>query len=561
EHSLDFLTTSLRNIPERHRSLRAVFDSSWNMLEDDEQQMLRQLSIFRGGFAADSARRVTGGSLLTLSALVDKSMLSQVAGRYQIHELLRQYAARKLAEHPEEQAQTQAAHSQYFAQYLEAREGSLSNNRSDTAYSEVLSEIDNIAAAWEFALDHSDQDRISRFLRPLYRLFDIQSRYLDGEALFQRAAEVLGASLTGPNDVTQARALLLQAACLQSMARYDEAEQIVSVVVPVFRAEGAPWELRIALACLGAIIYARGEYRGAQTYYEEAYELVINAGGDPVIILLRLSDIAAILGEYEKARGILEQALSFLSDRSSQHSRMRFLLTLGDINCKLGRFEEARANFQEAREYSEALKATNSGGVALVSLARVAFGTGAYAESRAYCRESIRMFEDIHNQWGKAFALIHLGKAAQALDDRAEARHHYRNSLEIAEQVGSPWLKSVALRQLGKSLLSVGDVEESLRHLQDSLRTAIEIQAIPLAVDALAGVAEYYAAHQQGEQAVSLAAFLLSQPYSEFETRRDADRVIARFEPDFPAVELERLKSQSAGQALSDVAATILELA
>src|SRR5690606_25205906 len=155
-----------------------------------------------------------------------------------------------------------------------------------------------------------------------------------------------------------------------------------------------------------------GEYHQAQEYFEEVYDLTLKTGGDPVIMLLRLSDIATVLGEYQKARRIMEEALSVLEDSGGQQSRMRFLLTLGDINCKLGNFDEARANFQEALELSEALKATNSGGVARVSLARVAYGVGAFAEARNYCRQSIEMFESIHNQWGKAFALIHLGKTA-----------------------------------------------------------------------------------------------------------------------------------------------------
>src|SRR5690606_15400530 len=478
--SLDFLTTSLRNIPERHRSLRAVFDSSWNMLDEEEQRVMRQLAVFRGGFQPDAARTITGASLLTLSALVDKSLLSQVNGRYQTHELLRQYAARKLGENRDEERQCQIQHSLYFAEYIHERESRLTNNRRDSAYNEVIQDIDNIAAAWQFALEEGDADSIGRFLRPLYRLFDIQSRYLDGEQVFRAAAEKLGAVPSGENNLIQARALLLRASCLQSMAQYDEAEKIVTSVLPVFRSHDAPWELRVALACIGAIVYARGEYHQAQEYFEEVYDLTLKTGGDPVIMLLRLSDIATVLGEYQKARRIMEEALSVLEDSGGQQSRMRFLLTLGDINCKLGNFDEARANFQEALELSEALKATNSGGVARVSLARVAYGVGAFAEARNYCRQSIEMFESIHNQWGKAFALIHLGKTAHALENHAEARHHYQTSLQIAAQVGSPWLSSVALRQLARANAKLDGADQAYQNLLDALRAALEINAMPL---------------------------------------------------------------------------------
>ncbi|UCC87925.1 MAG: hypothetical protein JSV81_01130, partial [Anaerolineales bacterium] len=91
ETSLDFLTTTLRNVPQRHRSLRAVFDQSWNLLSEAEQAVLKQLSVFRGGFQRQAAQVVTGASLPQLSSLVDQSLLQVTpSGRYQMHELTRQ---------------------------------------------------------------------------------------------------------------------------------------------------------------------------------------------------------------------------------------------------------------------------------------------------------------------------------------------------------------------------------------------------------------------------------------------------------------------------------------
>ena len=97
EGSIDFLATTLRNVPERHRSLRAVFDQSWDRLSEAEQAVLAKLSVFRGGFQREVAEAVTGTSLWLLSSLADKSLLHVTpSGRYEIRELLRQYVAEKL---------------------------------------------------------------------------------------------------------------------------------------------------------------------------------------------------------------------------------------------------------------------------------------------------------------------------------------------------------------------------------------------------------------------------------------------------------------------------------
>jgi predicted ATPase len=97
ERGLGILESPARNVPARHRSMRAVFEYSWNLLTDSERDVFKKVSVFRGGFSRDAAEKVAEASLSVLSALVDKSLLQvDAAGRYDIHELLRQYGAEQL---------------------------------------------------------------------------------------------------------------------------------------------------------------------------------------------------------------------------------------------------------------------------------------------------------------------------------------------------------------------------------------------------------------------------------------------------------------------------------
>jgi len=114
ERSLDFLATSGRDVPERHRSLRAVFDHSWNLLSAEERAALCRLSVFRGSFGRQPAEQAAGVSLPLLTALVNKSLLRRdEAGRYSLQKLIRQYAADCLHTDPEEDSATRDDHSQY----------------------------------------------------------------------------------------------------------------------------------------------------------------------------------------------------------------------------------------------------------------------------------------------------------------------------------------------------------------------------------------------------------------------------------------------------------------
>ena len=103
EAGISVLDTNAYDMPERHRSIQAVFNTSWQRLPDSGKTALARLSVFQGGFTLEAAKVITGTSNQTLALLVSRSLLQfyQPDGRYQFHELLRQFAADKLAKNHE----------------------------------------------------------------------------------------------------------------------------------------------------------------------------------------------------------------------------------------------------------------------------------------------------------------------------------------------------------------------------------------------------------------------------------------------------------------------------
>ena len=97
--NLDLPASVFRNLPERQRSLRAVFQSSWDLLTSEERQALARSSLFEGGFTLLAAERVTGCNARTMASLVSKSLLRlRSDGRYEMHSLLRAFAGELLDE-------------------------------------------------------------------------------------------------------------------------------------------------------------------------------------------------------------------------------------------------------------------------------------------------------------------------------------------------------------------------------------------------------------------------------------------------------------------------------
>ena len=153
QRGTDALTSAWRDVPARQRSMRAVFDHSRRLLSRAEQRILRRLSVFRGGFPSEAAQQVTGATRTTLTALVDKSLLRRnAAGIYDMHELVRQYAAEQLAMVPEDDERTREAHCRYYGAMLSEREAGLVGHGQPTALAEIDRAIENVRAGGEWAV-------------------------------------------------------------------------------------------------------------------------------------------------------------------------------------------------------------------------------------------------------------------------------------------------------------------------------------------------------------------------------------------------------------------------
>jgi predicted ATPase/DNA-binding SARP family transcriptional activator len=158
--SFDFLETDAADVPDRQRSLRAIFDSSWKMLTPDEQLTFRRLCAFRGGFTRQAAQDVIGASLRTLLSLANKSWITQDdRGRYQLHEVLRQFGLERLQSNPAEWQEVKGRHAEYFANYLSEQGQILHTSDQLQAIQRLTNEIDsNIPDAWDWLLDNGQTD-------------------------------------------------------------------------------------------------------------------------------------------------------------------------------------------------------------------------------------------------------------------------------------------------------------------------------------------------------------------------------------------------------------------
>jgi predicted ATPase/DNA-binding SARP family transcriptional activator len=231
---LDLLETSSPDVERRHRSLRSVIDWSWELLTDDERRVLGRLSVLRGGFDLDAAAAVAGAGLPLLAGLVDQSLVAVgTDSRYGMHELLRQYAAERLAADPTDERATRRRHAEHYAALLPDPAGAAAGDDGG-----LDAEVENLRAGTDWLVEHGDPPALDRHLARLWPLYRRRG-------WFREAQAVLGAALRRPEVPALARAgwhRLLAEAHLQlgemapARLHYERALALLGNRVPSSRA-------------------------------------------------------------------------------------------------------------------------------------------------------------------------------------------------------------------------------------------------------------------------------------------------------------------------------------
>ncbi|MEL6408311.1 MAG: NB-ARC domain-containing protein, partial [Chloroflexota bacterium] len=176
QKNLDILSTSMRDVPPRQRSLRAIFDYSWERLSPDEQDLLMKFSIFRGGCTTEAIETIIGTKPLIVQGLVMKALLTRSrTGRYEIHELLRQYAENRL-QAKDTANNIQTIYATYYLHFVRQREEKLKDHRQLDAIRQLDTDLDNLGVAWMWAIKQQQRDSIDKSMEALWLFMLLTNR-------------------------------------------------------------------------------------------------------------------------------------------------------------------------------------------------------------------------------------------------------------------------------------------------------------------------------------------------------------------------------------------------
>ena len=586
ERNLDFLASSFRDLPQRHQSLRAVFNHSWNLLTETEQITFCRLCLFGSSFTREAAEQIAGATLPILHALNNKSLLSRrPSGRYGVHTLLRQYAAEQLRQWPNLWTQTHTQHSQFFLHLLQTetavlQQGGLQSN----SLLHLKKELEEIRLAWRWASDHNLTDLLQQAAEPLFTLYVMLNRLQEGEEAFAQLvtqqAIIAQAEAAPPNPLILGLAYAFQGRFNLMLGHQQTAQNLCQQSLLLVDGEEWPRE-RALISTLAIEANLTEPGMEPETLYETAVTYYTQTGDEWGLATAHFNLVAHYRAvgsphHYEAEQRLLQKSYHLRQKIGDQWGLAKCLNNLGIIAYERGNYTEAEQYARQGLQLHRQLN--NQLGVAysLNHLAQTMSTQGDYIQAQQYYEESLAIFEAFGDRREIAICLDCIGYINYLMDNIAEAKHYYEESLlicqkmddiqgiawsfhnlgDIARRQGElhkaqqfyqkshemhlqkeplDWGRVVSLIKLGRTTLALGNHTDALTLLHQALHLATQTERFREALDALYSIAHILWHWQQAEDALRCLALIQAHHATAKKTLDAAQQDWATWQQAIPA--------------------------
>ena len=565
EKEVDFLTTRMRHVPERHRSIRAVFAYSWELLSSEEQAALQRLSVFRGGFEREAAKDVANASLYLLSGLVDKSLLGLVgtdpdsSPRYHIHELLRQFAAEKL-DRADGKVDAQNAHSRYYLTLVAEQEARLRRSTVLNALAAIERDIDNVRVALQWGIRYQMGLFNQSLGFVLWQYYELRGWFLEAEATFGLIARQFK-QLCDSNPLREGEAP--SAACIlwaQYNAHLGSAQARLGFPIALATIRQslaslptsvphARWARSYALLTLGFYSGFTAEQADASAYLREGIELA-GAIGDELLQAIGLiieGQLAHEAGDYQTAQDSLERCDLILKSMGEGLWNSYVLSNLGRLAATRGDFAAAEAFQQECLRQRQTIGDHMATGFALKDLGDIARQQGNYPTAHRYYQQHVAIAQQTNHSHDRARGLWSLGNLALVEGNLGAANRFFEESLQTGldqKFPGGP----------GWVALELGAYPEAKELFLTALQSTLSTRNKLMALDRLVGLAHVIVHQGQITEALELLALAQHHPSLSHEIGEKVRRLWAELLAELPPHLVA--EAESVGRSL-DLWATI----
>jgi predicted ATPase/DNA-binding CsgD family transcriptional regulator len=401
QHNLDFLSRTVRDADPRHASIRAVFESSYDQLNDLQKSVFRKLACFRGGFDLAAAREIAGADLSILIDLVDRSMLRRepASGRYDLHELLRQYAGEAL-EAAGEGAAIRERHARYYLAFVHQQEPVMISPGQNEALDKIQADFDNIRQAFTWAIENRQFQPIREALPGAYAFCDQRSRFYEGVAIFLDCCKGMAPRRDEPLDPGRALALLSwydMRSYHEPFTSYDEVKAMTQACLERANSFGDVRAQAASLILLGAIEEDRQDFPSAIRKYEQAMD--IDPGLDDAYwVVMRIGLCHRDAGQYPEAVRAFESCLQRSLETGEKVKSGWSLVNLGDTRLAQGKTAEALEDLDRSCQYFQQVNTRFGIMWANFTMARAYIKKNDLENARTHAEAAFQLSQDVRSQ-------------------------------------------------------------------------------------------------------------------------------------------------------------------
>lgn len=481
QESFALLSSDARTISPRHQTLRASLDWSWGLLAEPEQILMRQLSVFAGGWTLESAQAVCDGDVLVLlGALVKKSLIvvNQEPGRetrYRFHAMVQEYAHEKLIDSGEEE-NFRTRHLTYSLDLAEQAEFELTGPARVDWMERLNDEHNNVRAAlhWAAKTDIEAGLYLSGRLRRYWESSDLREGTQWLENFLHRSES---------RDFPLARAHALHAYgwLLTWLQQFNQAHSVTEESLQLFRAAGDRQGEADALLSLGNI-----------EQFLERWDLAVDLIHRSLVLAQSLDDpwreanAYYYLGwdrrNFERGMSYWEKALRLYRKVGDQIALANLLGVLGQFRVLNGEIESGEKYLDEAMLLWQSNRRANIWENPKIAKSLILLTRGEHEQAYALLEEALRTVKETGNRMSQLWVRVRLGYVALRAGRLDEARDILIEAAQDFHKDGYTMGAVFALEGMAGLYAQVGKPEHSARliGLADATREKVGDTRLPL---------------------------------------------------------------------------------
>jgi DNA-binding SARP family transcriptional activator len=399
EKGFDLLETERRDTPERHRNIQTIFNQSWDLLNASEKDVFINLSVFRGGFTRDAAQQVAGATLQQLAGLVNKSFLlhDPANGRFELHELLRQFGQMQLEQTPEAIPILMEEYSKYFAGFMEKSTGLLRGNSQTAALNDIVADIENVRTAWRYLLSPPRPDMLLKGIAGLWHVYWIRWWTYAGMELFKEAVERIGDTDDEHYVVLRGLAMAFQSYFMAWLGLSEKGYELARKSLQTLEGFDHPEAFVFAGYSLVVNAYMLGKMAEESIMIKKMVEIADGVGDRWLSAFVMFAEgmIALIEGRYAEAQAVGERALEIYEDIGDSSGSTLPLIVLGHRALVEGEYEQAKKHYQRCLTIAEGIGFHYSSQTSTKYLSKVSISTGDLEEAEDYLGKSLALTHEI----------------------------------------------------------------------------------------------------------------------------------------------------------------------